>query len=189
MYDESNYANLSDTALYYIGGILKHTPALLGFCAPSTNSYKRLVPGYEAPVNIAYSQRNRSAAVRIPISDSPNSKRIEFRCPDPSSNPYLAFSSMLMAGIDGINNKIHPGNAVDKNIYALSKEESKDIQSTPGSLAESLDALENDHDFLLQGNVFPKELIDQYIEYKRKNEVNPINLRTHPYELYLYYDV
>ncbi len=189
MYDESNYANLSDTALYYIGGILKHTPALLGFCAPSTNSYKRLVPGYEAPVNIAYSQRNRSAAVRIPVSDSPNSKRIEFRCPDASSNPYLAFSSMLMAGIDGINNKIHPGEAVDKNIYALSKEESKDIKSTPGSLAESLDALENDHNFLLEGNVFSKELIDQYIEYKRKNEVNPINLRIHPYELYLYYDV
>ncbi len=189
MYGESNYANLSDLALYYIGGILKHAPALLAFCAPTTNSYKRLVPGFEAPVNIVYSQRNRSAAVRIPAySQSPKSKRMEFRCPDPTANPYLAFSAMLMAGLDGINNKIDPGNSVDKNLYDLPPEKLKNISSTPGSLSKVLDALEKNHDFLLQGDVFTKDVIETYINYKRENEVNPINLRPHPYELHLYYD-
>jgi len=189
MYGESNYANLSDLAINYIGGILKHTPALLAFCAPTTNSYKRLVPGFEAPVNIVYSQRNRSAAIRIPAySQSPKSKRMEFRCPDPTANPYLAFSAMLMAGLDGINNKIDPGNSVDKNLYDLPPEKLKNIPSTPGSLSKALDALEKDHDFLLQGDVFTKDVIDAYISYKRENEVNAINLRTHPYELHLYYD-
>ena len=189
MYKEGNYANLSDIALYYIGGILKHAPALLAFCAPTTNSYKRLVPGFEAPVNIVYSQRNRSAAVRIPTySKSPKSKRIEFRCPDATANPYLAFSAMMMAGLDGIKNKINPGNATDKNLYSLTKKELKKIKSTPGSLLESLKALENDHKFLLEGDVFTKDVINTYIDHKTESEVDPINLRTHPYELYLYYD-
>lgn len=189
MYGESNYASLSDLALNYIGGILKHAPALLAFCAPTTNSYKRLVPGFEAPVNIVYSQRNRSAAVRIPAySQSPKSKRMEFRCPDPTANPYLAFSAMLMAGLDGINNKIDPGSSVDKNLYDLPPEKLKNIPSTPESLSKAIDALEKDHDFLLQGDVFTKDVIEAYINYKRKNEVNEINLRPHPYELHLYYD-
>jgi len=189
MFEEGNYANLSNLALNYIGGLLKHAPALLAFCAPTTNSYKRLVPGFEAPVNLVYSKRNRSAAIRIPAySQSPKSKRIEFRCPDGTANPYLAFSAMLMAGLDGINNKIDPGKATDKNLYDLSEKELKKTKSTPGSLAESLNALEKDHNFLLEGDVFTKDVIDAHLAYKRENEVNPMNLRPHPYELQLYYD-
>ena len=190
MYKEGNYANLSDLALNYIGGILKHAPALLAFCAPTTNSYKRLVPGFEAPVNIVYYQRNRTASVRIPAySQSPKAKRMEFRCPDPSANPYLAFSAMLMAGLDGIKNKINPGDPTDINLYAASDEVLSKIQSTPGSLAESLEALEKDHAFLLEGDVFTKDVIETYISYKKESEVDPINIRPHPHEFKLYYDV
>jgi len=186
----SGYAGLSETALHYIGGILKHAPALLAFAAPTTNSYKRLVPGYEAPVNLAYSQRNRSASVRIPMySNSPKSKRVEFRCPDPSCNPYLAFASMLMAGLDGIQNKIDPGDPLDKNLYDLEPVELAKVPKTPGSLAESLSALEADHDFLLKGDVFTEDVVETWISYKRENEVDAINLRPHPYEFSLYYDV
>jgi len=189
MYKKGNYANLSDLALNYIGGVIKHAPALLAFCAPTTNSYKRLVPGFEAPVNIVYSQRNRSACVRIPVySQSPKATRMEFRPPDPTANPYLAFSALLMAGIDGINNKIDPGKPNDINLYAASEEELSKIPSTPGSLAETLDALEKDHKFLLQGDVFTKDVIETYLSYKRENEVDPINLRPHPHEFHLYYD-
>ena len=189
MYGKKNYANLSDIALHYIGGILKHAPALLALCAPTTNSYKRLVPGFEAPVNLVYSQRNRSAAVRIPVySNSPESKRIEFRCPDSTANPYLAFSAMLMAGLDGVKNKINPGKPIDKNIYELPKKELNKISSAPGSLSDALDSLEKDNSFLTQGNVFTKDLIETYISYKRENDVNSINIRPHPHELYLYYD-
>ena len=191
MYKKGNYADLSEFALYYIGGILKHAPALLALCAPTTNSYKRLVPGFEAPVNIAYSEANRTASVRIPnnYTSSPKAKRIEFRCPDPSANPYLAFSAILMAGLDGVKNKIDPGKPTDINLYAASEKILKKIPSTPGSLDESLKALEKDHAFLMEGDVFTKDVIETYINYKRENEVNPINLRTHPYELHLYYDV
>ena len=190
MYKEGNYANLSDLALNYIGGILKHAPALLAFCARTTNSYKRLVPGFEAPVNIVYSQRNSTASVRIPAySQSPKAKRMEFRCPDPSANPYLAFSAMLMAGLDGIKNKINPGDPTDINLYAASDEVLSKIQSTPGSLAESLEALEKDHAFLLEGDVFTKDVIETYISYKKESEVDPINIRPHPHEFKLYYDV
>jgi len=189
MYKKGNYADLSDVALNYIGGILKHAPALLAFCAPTTNSYKRLVPGFEAPVNIAYSQRNRTASVRIPTySSSPKSKRMEFRCPDPTANPYLAFAAMLMAGLDGIKNKIDPGEPTDINIYEAPADVLAKIPSTPGSLAEALDALEKDHAFLLEGNVFTKDLIETYINYKRENEVNPVNIQPHPHEFKLYYD-
>ena len=185
----SGYAGLSEEALYYIGGILKHAPALLALVAPGTNSYKRLVPGYEAPVNLAYSQRNRSAAVRIPMySASPKAKRIEFRCPDPTCNPYLAFSAMLMAGLDGIQNKIHPGEPLDKNLYDLPPEELAQVPQTPGSLDEALKALEADHDFLLKGDVFTEDVIETWINYKRENEVDAIRLRPHPYEFALYYD-
>jgi len=191
MYKKGNYADLSEFALYYIGGILKHAPALLALCAPTTNSYKRLVPGFEAPVNIAYSEANRTASVRIPnnYTSSPKAKRIEFRCPDPSANPYLAFSAILMAGLDGVKNKIDPGKPTDINLYAASEKILKKIPSTPGSLDESLKALEKDHAFLMEGDVFTKDVIETYINYKRENEVNPMNLRTHPYELHLYYDV
>ena len=189
MYKKGNYADLSDLALNYIGGILKHAPALLAFCAPTTNSYKRLVPGFEAPVNIAYSQRNRTASVRIPTySSSPKSKRMEFRCPDPTANPYLAFAAMLMAGLDGVKNKIDPGEPTDINIYEAPEEILAKIPSTPGSLAEALDALENDHAFLLEGDVFTKDVIETYVNYKRENEVNPVNIRPHPHEFKLYYD-
>ena len=176
--------------MYYIGGILKHTPSLLAFCAPTTNSYKRLVPGFEAPVNIAYSQANRTASIRIPnnYTASPNAKRIEFRCPDPSSNPYLAFSAILMAGLDGVKNKIDPGKPTDINIYEASAKTLAKIASTPGSLNESLIALEKDHSYLLEGNVFTKENIETYISFKRENEVNQMDLRPHPYEFNLYYD-
>ena len=183
------YAGLSETALYYIGGILKHAPTLCAFTNPGTNSYKRLVPGYEAPVNLAYSSRNRSASVRIPIGgDSPKAKRLEFRCPDPTANPYLAFAAMLLAGIDGIQNKISPGNPLDKDIYALSPEEAKDVPQAPASLDEALKALEQDHGFLLKGDVFTSEVISTWIEYKRENELDAVRLRPHPYEFALYFD-
>ena len=189
MYKKGNYADLSDLALNYIGGILKHAPALLAFCAPTTNSYKRLVPGFEAPVNIAYSQRNRTASVRIPTySSSPKSKRMEFRCPDPTSNPYLAFAAMLMAGLDGVKNKIDPGEPTDINIYEAPEEILAKIPSTPGSLAEALNALESDHAFLWEGDVFTKDVIETYVNYKRENEVNPVNIPPHPHEFKLYYD-
>jgi glutamine synthetase len=189
-YDAEGYAQLSALAMHYIAGLLEHSPALLAFCAPTTNSYRRLVPGYEAPVNLVYSQRNRSAAVRVPMySASPKAKRIEYRPPDPSCNPYLAFAAMLMAGIDGIERKLDPGEPVDRDIYELPEEEAKKIKTVPGSLDEALDALESDHDFLLRGGVFTKDLIETWIEYKRKREVDAVRLRPHPYEFYLYYDV
>jgi glutamine synthetase len=189
-YDESGYAGLSKTAQYYIGGILKHAPALLGFCAPTTNSYKRLVPGYEAPVNLAFSQRNRSAAVRIPVySKSPKAKRIEFRCPDPSTNPYLCFAAQLMAGLDGIQNKIEPGEPLEKDLYDLPPEEAKAIKSTPGDLGAVMDALEQDHEFLLKGDVFTADTVEAWIKYKRERELQQVNLRPTPYEYYLYYDL
>ncbi|MBH8565871.1 type I glutamate--ammonia ligase [Nostoc sp. CENA67] len=185
----NQYAGLSETALYYIGGLLKHAPALLGITNPSTNSYKRLVPGYEAPVNLAYSQGNRSASIRIPLSgDNPKAKRLEFRCPDATSNPYLAFAAMLCAGIDGIKNKIHPGEPLDKNIYELSPEELAKVPSTPGSLELALEALEKDHAFLTESGVFTEDFIENWIDYKLANEVKPLQLRPHPYEFYLYYD-
>jgi glutamine synthetase len=183
------YAGLSQMALWYIGGILKHAPAILAFSNPSTNSYKRLVPGFEAPVNLAYSQGNRSASVRIPLSGTnPKAKRLEFRCPDASSNPYLAFAAMLCAGIDGIKNQIEPGEPLDVDIYDLSPEELAKIPSTPGSLEDALEALEKDHEFLTTGGVFTEDLINTWIQYKLDNEVNPMRLRPHPYEFSLYYD-
>ncbi|BAU42737.1 type I glutamate--ammonia ligase [Leptolyngbya sp. O-77] len=183
------YAGLSQMALWYIGGILKHAPALLAFTNPTTNSYKRLVPGFEAPVNLAYSQGNRSASVRIPLSGSnPKAKRLEFRCPDATSNPYLAFAAMLCAGIDGIKNQIDPGEPLDVDIYDLSPEELAKIPSTPGSLEDALECLEKDHEFLTTGGVFTEDLINTWIQYKLDNEVNPMRLRPHPYEFSLYYD-
>lgn len=183
------YAGMSEMGLYYIGGILKHAPALLAITNPTTNSYKRLVPGYEAPVNLAYSQGNRSASVRIPLSgNNPKAKRLEFRCPDATSNPYLAFAAMLCAGIDGIKNKIHPGEPLDKNIYELSPEELSKIPSTPGSLELALEALENDHAFLTESGVFSEDFIQNWIDYKVANEVKQMQLRPHPYEFFLYYD-
>jgi glutamine synthetase len=183
------YAGLSDMGLYYIGGILKHAPALLAITNPTTNSYKRLVPGYEAPVNLAYSQGNRSASVRIPLTgDNPKAKRLEFRCPDATANPYLAFAAMLCAGIDGIKNKIHPGEPLDKNIYELSPEELAKVPSTPGSLELALEALENDHAFLTESGVFSEDFLQNWIDYKLANEVKQLQLRPHPYEFYLYYD-
>jgi glutamine synthetase len=188
-FDERGYAGLSETAIYYIGGILHHAPAILAFAAPTTNSYRRLVPGYEAPINLIYSQRNRSACVRIPMySKSPKAKRIEFRAPDPSCNPYLAFSAMLMAGLDGIQNKIQPPDPIDRDLYELEPEERHGIKMTPASLAESLNALEQDHEFLLRGGVFTPDLLEEYISYKRQNEVDPVALRPHPYEFMLYFD-
>jgi glutamine synthetase len=183
------YAGLSDTALYALGGLLRHAPALCALTNPTTNSYKRLVPGYEAPVNLAYSQRNRSAACRIPMySPHPKAKRIEFRCPDPSCNPYLAFAAMLLAVIDGIQNKYHPGEPLDKDIYDLPPEELAEVPKTPGSLEEALAALERDHEFLLRGDVFTPDVIGTWIDYKRKKEIDAIRLRPHPYEFCLYYD-
>jgi glutamine synthetase len=188
-FDENGYAGLSDVARWYIGGLLRHAPSVLAFSNPTTNSYKRLVPGYEAPVNLVYSQRNRSASVRIPLySKSPKAKRLEFRCPDPSCNPYLAFAAMLMAGLDGIKNKIDPGEPVDKNIYDLPPEEAALIKKVPGSLPEAIEALESDHEFLLEGEVFTPDFIASYIDLKRGNEIDPIRLRPHPYEFFLYYD-
>jgi glutamine synthetase len=186
----NGYAGLSDIALWYIGGILKHSRAIAAFTNPTTNSYKRLVPGYEAPVNLAYSSRNRSASCRIPTySQSPKAKRVEVRYPDPACNPYIAFAAMLMAGIDGVINKIHPGDPLDKNIYALSPEEAKNVPTMPGSLDEAVRELEADHDFLLQGGVFTKDLIESWIAYKRDNDIDPVRLRPHPHEFELYFDV
>ena len=185
----NGYAGLSDMAMYYIGGILKHAPALCAITNPTTNSYKRLVPGYEAPVNLAYSQRNRSASVRIPMySSNPKAKRIEFRCPDPLCNPYIGFAALLMAGLDGIINKIDPGKPLDKDIYEMTPEQLRDVPSTPGSLEEALAALEKDHEFLLRGDVFTDDLIETWIEYKTTREVKPMALRPHPYEFMMYYD-
>jgi glutamine synthetase len=176
--------------LWAIGGILKHARALCALCNPTTNSYKRLVPGYEAPVNLVYSSRNRSAAIRIPMySDNPKTKRLEFRCPDSSCNPYLAFSAITMAAIDGIENKIDPGDPLDKNMYHLTMDELAKIGSAPGSLEEALDHLENDHDFLLKGDVFTADVIHYWIKYKRENEVDAIRMRPHPYEFCMYFDI
>lgn len=189
-YDPNGYALLSDTARWYIGGILKHAAAILAFAAPTTNSYRRLVPGFEAPVCLVYSQRNRSAAVRIPAySASPKARRVEVRFPDASSNPYLAFSAMLMAGLDGIQNRIEPPAPIDEDLYDVVASCREQITSTPGSLAEALDALEADHAFLLQGNVFTADLVATWLEYKRNREVDPLALRPHPYEFHLYYDI
>jgi glutamine synthetase len=186
----NGYAGLSEMALHAAAGILKHAPSILAFAAPTTNSYKRLVPGYEAPVNLAYSQRNRSAAVRIPMySNSPKAKRLEFRCPDPSCNPYLTFAALLMAAVDGIQNKLDPGKPLDVNIYDLEPEEAKEIPTTPGALQESLAALKKDNSFLLKGDVFTSDVIETWIDYKTVNEVDAIRLRPHPYEFMLYGDI
>ena len=190
MFDEAGYAQISEAAKYYIGGLLKHASALLALAAPTTNSYRRLVPGYEAPINLVYSQRNRSAICRIPVySKSPKSKRVEFRAPDPSCNPYLCFAAMLMAGLDGIQSQIDPGEPIDKDLYDLPPEEAAQITSTPGSLAEVLDALEADHEFLLRGDVFTEDLLEAYLRYKRAEEVEAIRLRPHPHEFTLYFDI
>jgi len=184
------YANLSETALHYIGGLLRHLPALCALIAPTTNSYKRLVPGFEAPVSMAYSQRNRSACVRIPTySSSERATRLELRTPDPSCNPYVAFAAMLMAGLDGVRNRIDPGEPVDKNLYDLEPEELALIEQVPDSLDKVLDALEADHDFLLQGDVFTPDFIEKYVDYKRTEEVDAVRLRPHPHEFYLYHDI
>jgi glutamine synthetase len=189
-FDEKGYGGISDMARWYIGGLLTHAAAIIAFSNPTTNSYKRLVPGYEAPVNLVYSQRNRSAAVRIPLySKSPKAKRLEFRCPDPSCNPYLAFSAMMMAGIDGIQNKLEPPSPVDRDLYDLPAEELAKVPQVPGSLDDALAALEADHDFLLAGNVFTQDVIDTWISYKQESEIDAMRLRPHPYEFYLYYDI
>ena len=186
----NGYAGFSEMGMNYIGGILKHAGAICAFVAPTTNSYKRLVPGCEAPGNLAYSSRNRSAAVRIPMySPSPKAKRLECRFPDPSCNGYLAFSAMLMAGLDGIENKLDPGEPLDKDIYALGPEELANIPTLPGSLDEALQALEEDHDFLLKGDVLTQDVIDRCIYYKRENDINELRLRPHPYEFFMYYDI
>ncbi len=184
------YGGMSELAMHYIGGILKHAPALCAFVAPTANSYRRLVPGFEAPVNLAYSSRNRSAAIRIPMySPSPKAKRIEVRFPDPSCNGYIAFAAMLMAGLDGIERRLSPGDPLDKDIYSLTPEELKDVPSVPGSLPDALSALEKDHEFLLKGDVFTEDVVETWLEYKRTREVDPLRLRPHPYEFALYYDV
>lgn len=189
MYDEAGYAGLSDTARFMVGGWLRHAPALLALCAPTTNSYRRLVPGYEAPINLMYSQRNRSACVRIPMySKSRKAKRVEFRAPDPSANPYLAFSALMMAGLDGIQNRIEPPKPMDKDLYELPPLEKAQIPQTPGNLRATLHALATDHDFLLKGDVFTKDLIDSYIAYKLEHECDAVDLRPHPYEFHLYAD-
>jgi glutamine synthetase len=185
----NKYAELSDLALWSIGGIVKHAPSLVALCCPTTNSYKRLVPGYEAPTNLIYSMRNRSAFIRIPMyQHNPKTKRIEFRCPDSSCNPYLAFSAILMAAIDGIQNKLDPGPAMDKNLYDLSPEDAKEIAQTPGSLDEALLALEKDHAYLLKGDVFTEDVVRYWVQYKRENEVDQLRSRPHPYEFCLYFD-
>jgi glutamine synthetase len=184
------YGGLSELALHYIGGIIKHAKSIAAFTNPTTNSYRRLVPGFEAPVNLAYSSRNRSASVRIPITGpSPKTRRIEVRFPDPSCNPYLAFSAMMMAGLDGVQNKIDPGDPLDKDIYALSPEELKDVPHMPGSLEEALDTLERDHEYLLRGDVFTKDAIHEWLDFKRSKELNPIRMRPTPYEFFLYFDI
>ena len=188
-WDEVGYAGISDTARWYIGGLLTHAWALCALCAPTTNSYRRLVPGYEAPINLVYSQRNRSACVRIPLyARHPAAKRLEFRTPDPSCNPYLAFSAMLMAGLDGIKNKLEPPEPMDKDLYDLPPEEKASVKQVPGSLEEVLDTLEGDHQWLLEGGVFTQDVIDTWIEYKRAHEVDAIRLRPHPHEFHLYFD-
>jgi len=189
-YAETGYAGLSDMGRWYIGGLLEHTPAILAFAAPTTNSYRRLVPGFEAPVNLVYSQRNRSACVRIPLySKSPKAKRLEYRCPDPSCNPYLAFSAMLMAGLDGVQNRIEPPDPLDRDLYDLPPEEIARVPQVPGSLNEVLTALEEDSKFLQVGGVFTEDLIDTWIEYKRSREIDEVGLRPHPWEFMLYYDI
>ncbi|HUR97920.1 MAG TPA: type I glutamate--ammonia ligase [Pyrinomonadaceae bacterium] len=190
LFGGDQYAGLSEMAKFYIGGLLKHAPALVAFAAPTTNSYKRLVPGFEAPVNLAYSARNRSAAVRIPMfSQSPKAKRLEFRPPDPSCNPYITFAALLMAGLDGIQNRIDPGEPLDKDIYDLPPEELANVPSLPGSLDESLKALEADHEFLLKGDVFTTSMIERWISYKREKEITPLRLRPHPLEFQMYFDI
>jgi glutamine synthetase len=189
-YDEAGYAGLSDLARYYVGGLLAHAPTILAFAAPTTNSYRRLVPGYEAPVNLVMSQRNRSACARIPVySRSPKAKRVEFRPPDPSANPYLAFSAMLMAGLDGVRNKTEPPPPIDKDLYELPPEELANVTLVPNSLESALGALERDHDFLLEGDVFTPDVIDTWLEYKRTKELDAVRLRPHPWEFHLYYDI
>ncbi len=184
------YAGSSEVMRYYIGGLLKHAPALCAICAPTVNSYRRLVPGFEAPVNLGYSQRNRSAACRIPMyTPDPKAKRVEFRCPDPAANPYLCFAAMLMAGLDGIQRRINPGDPIDKNLYDLPPEEMARVPKAPGTLDEALDALESDYKFLMEGNVFTQDVIDTYLSYKRSREIDEIRLRPHPYEFFLYYDI
>jgi glutamine synthetase len=188
-YDAKGYALTSEMCRWYIGGLLKHARALMAFCAPTTNSYKRLVPGFEAPVNLVFSARNRSAAARIPMyTAKPSAKRIEFRPPDPTANPYLAFSAMLMAGLDGVQNKIDPGQPLEKNTYELSAREQARLKTVPGSLEDSLRALEQDHAFLLKGGVFTQDVIDTWLSYKRENEIDPVRLRPHPWEFHLYFD-
>ena len=190
LYAGSGYAGLSEMAMHAIGGLLKHAPAILAFAAPTTNSYKRLVPGYEAPVNLVYSQRNRSACIRVPITGpNPKAKRLEFRVPDPSCNPYLAFAAMMMAGLDGVRNKIEPPDPVDKDLYELPPDEAKSIPQVPGSLEAVLSNLETDHDYLLEGGVFTSDLIETWLDYKRSNEIDALRLRPHPHEFELYYDV
>jgi glutamine synthetase len=189
-YDETGYAGLSDTARWYIGGLLHHAPSLLAFTNPTVNSYRRLVPGFEAPVNLVYSQRNRSACTRIPVTGTnPKAKRVEFRVPDPSANPYLAFSAMLMAGLDGIKNKLEPAEPIDKDLYDLPPDEFAGVKQVPGSLEAVLDSLEADHDYLLEGGVFTPDLISTWVEWKRANEVDPIRLRPTPHEFAMYYDI
>jgi len=189
LFSGEGYAGSSEMMRHYIGGLLKHAPALLAICAPTVNSYRRLVPGFEAPVNLGYSQRNRSAACRIPMySADPKAKRVEFRCPDPACNPYLAFAAMLMAGLDGVQNRTDPGAAIDKNLYDLPPREQAKIPKTPGTLEDALNALERDHQFLLKGEVFTKDLVETYLGYKRSREIDEIRLRPHPYEFLLYYD-
>jgi glutamine synthetase len=188
-FDPKGYALLSDAARWYIGGLIKHSPAILAFAAPTTNSYRRLVPGYEAPINLVYSQRNRSAICRIPVySKSPKAKRVEYRAPDPSCNPYLTFAALLMAGLDGVRRKIEPPKPMDVDLYELEPEERRHVKNTPGSLAESLAALEADHAFLLEGGVFTPDVIETWVAYKRTREIDPVALRPHPYEFFLYYD-
>ncbi|VAX28466.1 Glutamine synthetase type I, partial [hydrothermal vent metagenome] len=190
LFSGGGYAGLSELGLYYIGGILKHAAALLAFTNPLTNSYKRLVPGFEAPVKLAYSQSNRSAALRIPMySSNPKAKRVEFRCPDPAANPYLAFSALMMAGLDGIINRIDPGDPLDKDIYDMDPEELAFVPSTPETLSESLRALENDHEFLLKGDVFTEDVIRTWIDYKFDKEIRPLALQPHPFEYGMYFDV
>lgn len=189
LFSGNKYAGMSQEGLWAIGGVLKHAGALLAFAAPTTNSYRRLVPGFEAPVNLVYSARNRSAAVRIPMySNSPKSKRFEFRCPDPTCNGYLTFTAILMAALDGIQNKIDPGKPLDENIYELTGKDKARIKNVPGSLTESLMALQKDHAFLTKGSVFTEDVIETYINYKMKNEISELSLRPHPYEFALYYD-
>ncbi len=188
-FDENGYALLSDTARHYIGGLIAHAPALLAICAPTTNSYRRLVPGFEAPVNLMYSARNRSAICRIPCySSSPKARRVEFRAPDPTANPYLAFSALLMAGLDGIKRKLEPPAPIDEDLYELHDERKKGIKTVPGSLEESVAALEKDHEFLLEGDVFTSDVLETWIAMKRSKDIAPVNLRPHPYEFFLYYD-